>query len=130
MQPITASRMGQTLQKMVEDVRAGMQSKLRVRGRSLDAQIRKAGRLLPRAVKRDATYLARALPLAANPKLMRMVDMDKARQAHRNILAFLEGIDLAAQRRTAALNLLASIAFALLVTGSLLLFVLVQRGFL
>ncbi len=122
--------MGLTLQQMVGEVRAGLDRKLRVRGRSLEAQIRKAGRLLPRAIKRDATYLARALPLAGNPKLARMVDMEKARQAHRNVLAFLEGIDLAAQRRTAALNLLASIAFALLVTGSLLLFVLVQRGFL
>lgn len=121
--------MALTIEQMASEVRAGLDSKLRVRGRSLDAQIRKAGRLLPRAIKRDAIYLAQALPLAANPKLARMIDMDKARQSHRNILAFLEGIDMAAQRRTAALNLVASIAFALLVTGILLLFVLVQRGF-
>ena len=121
--------MGLTIEQMVGEVRASLDAKLRVRGRSLDAQIRKAGRLLPRAVKRDAIYLAQAQPLMANPKLARMVDLGKATQAHRNVLAFLEGVDLAGQRRTALLNLVASIAFALLVTGILLLFVLVQRGF-
>lgn len=121
--------MALTLQQMVDEVRAGLEAKLRVRGRTLDAQIRKTGRLLPRRVRRDATYLAQILPLSANPKLARMVDTAKAKQAHRNICDFLESIDVGAQRRSAALNLVASIAFALLVTGVLLLFVLVQRGF-
>jgi hypothetical protein len=121
--------MALTMQQMVDEVSAALDAKLRVRGRTLEAQVRKAGRLLPRGVKRDATYLMKAAPLAANPKLARMVDMTKAKQAHRNVLAFLEGFDLGARRRTAALNLVASIAFALMVTGILLLFVLVQRGF-
>ncbi len=118
-----------TLQQMVDEVQAALESKLRVRGRSLDAQIRKAGRLLPRRVRGDATYLAQAVALSENPKLQRMVDMARAKLAHRRVLDFVEGIDLGARRRTAALNMIASIAFALLVTGALLLFVLVQRGF-
>ncbi len=121
--------MGMTLQQMVDEVRDALADKLRVRGRTLDAQVRKAGRLLPRAVRRDATFLAQAVGLADNPKLARMVDMAKARQARRRVLAYLQSVDMAAQRRDAALNLVASIAFALLATGVLLLFVLWARGF-
>lgn len=122
--------MAMTMQQMVDDVRAAFEAKLLVRGASLDAQIRKAGRLLPRSVRRDATYLAQAAVLAQNPKLARMVDIAKAGRARRNVLVYLDGVDRVAQRRNAAFNMLASIAFALLVTGVILLFVLVQRGFL
>ena len=122
--------MAQTMQQMVDEVSAALRDKLRVRGRSLSGQIRKAGRSLPRGVRSDATYLAQSVALADNPKLARMIDMAKARRAHRNVLAHLDTIDLAAQRRNAALNLLASIMFALLATGVLLLFVLWARGFI
>lgn len=122
--------MGMSLQEMAEDVRAGLESKLRVRGRSLQAQIRRAGRLLPRYVRRDATYLAQGAELATNPKLAKMVDIAKARQAHRKVLAYLDTVDIAVQRRDAALQLAASIAFALLVTSGLVVFVLWQRGFI
>ena len=122
--------MALTLQQMVDEIRPLFEQKLRVRGRSLGAQVRKAGRLLPRSAKRDAHYLAQALALAENPKLARMVDMAKAKQAHRNVMTFLDEIDLGARRGTAALKMITSIVFALLVTGILVLFVLVQRGFL
>ncbi len=125
----TCKRMKLTLQQMVDEVRAGLQEKLRVRGRSLEAQIKRAGRQLPRRVRGDATYLAQALLLSENPKLLRMVDMAKARQAHQNVLAFLKTIDLTARRWTAFLSVIASIAFGLLVTGGLLLFILWARGF-
>lgn len=118
-----------TLQQMVDEVRAAMESQLRVRGKSLDAQIHRAGRLLPRRVRQDASYLAKGMALAENPKLARMVDMAKARRAHRNILAHLETIDTGAKRRDAVRNMIASIAFALLVTAVLLLVVLRVRGF-
>ncbi|MEJ8563233.1 hypothetical protein QTO30_19805 [Yoonia sp. GPGPB17] len=121
--------MAKTLQQMVDEVRAAMEGQLRVRGKSLDAQIRKAGRLLPRRVRQDASYLAQGVALAANPKLAKMIDMAKAQRAHRNVMAHLGSVDIATQRRDAALNLVASIALALLVTAVLLLFVLWVRGF-
>ncbi len=108
--------MSETIEQMVAEVRAGLRAKLGLRDKTLAAQLRKGGRLLPRYVRRDATYLAQILPLAANPKLVRMIDQAKARQAHRNVLAYLDTIDLAAQRRNAALNMVASVAFGLLAT--------------
>jgi len=121
--------MALSLEQMVEEVREGLEKQLRVRGPSLEVQVRKAGRRLPRAVRRDATYLAQTVGLAGNPKLAKMVDMQKAVRAHRNVLAFLKTVDLGAARRDLALQSMASIAFVVLVTAALVLFVLVQRGF-
>lgn len=121
--------MALTMHQMVDEVRAGLADKLRVRGRSLAVQVRKAGRRLPRAVRRDAVYLVQTVGLADNPKLARMIDMTRAQAAHRNILQFLQTVDVAAERRGIALQIIASIALAILVTGILLLIVLVQRGF-
>jgi len=118
-----------TLQEMVDEVRDGLEAKLRMRGRSLEVQIRKAGRLLPRGIRKDATYLAQSVAMTDHPKLARMVDLSKASRAHRNVLAYLEGTNMVAQRRGMALNIVAAITFALLVTAGLVLFVLVQRGF-
>jgi len=117
------------LEQMVDEVREGLETRLRVRGATLDAQIRKAGRRLPRAVRRDATYLAHAVTVAGNPKLAKMIDMRKAALAHRDVLAFLNTVDVAAARRDMVLQIAASVVFALLVTAIVVLFVLVQRGF-
>lgn len=121
--------MALTIFDIVDEVSEAMADKLRVRGKSLAIQIRKAGRMLPRRIQRDATYLAQAADVAENPKLARMVDMRKAQIARKDVLAFLETVDLAAERRNMTLQIIASIAFALLFTGIVLLFVLVQRGF-
>ena len=80
-QAITRCAMVLTMQQMVNEVRDGLQGKLHVRGRSLDAQIRKAGRRLPRRVRQDATYLAQGVALMENPKLARMIDIGKAASA-------------------------------------------------
>lgn len=120
--------MSQTIEQMVAEVRAGLRDKLGLRGKTLAAQLRRGGRLLPRYIRRDATYLAQVLPLAANPKLMRMIDQTKVRQAHRNVMAHLDSIDTAAARRDAALNMVAAIAFAVLVTAVLVILVLWWRG--
>jgi hypothetical protein len=121
--------MSQTIEQMVSEVRAGLREKLGLRGQTLAAQLRRGGRLLPRHIRNDATYLAQIVPLAENPRLQRMIDQSKVRQAHRNVLVYLASIDLAARRRAAALNMVASIAFGLLVTAVLTILVLWWRGF-
>ncbi len=121
--------MALTMQQMVDEVREGLKGKLRVRGRSLAVQVRKAGRRLPRGVRRDAQFFVQSIGLADNPKLSRMIDMHRAQAAHRNIMSHLETVDVAAERRATALGILASITLAILVIGIVLLYVLVQRGF-
>lgn len=121
--------MSDEMHQIVDEISGLLDDKLRVRGKTLAAQIRKAGRRLPRAVRRDATYIVQSMALTDNPKLSRMVDHKKLQRARANIVRHLEGVDLSEQRRTAALNMVASVAFVILVTGILVLFVLVQRGF-
>ena len=121
--------MSETIEQMVAEVRTGLREKLGLRGKTLAAQLRKGGRFLPRYVRRDATYLAQIAPLADNPKLARMIDQAKARQAYRNVLDHLASIDLAAARRDGALNMVASIAFGMLATIALTITVLWWRGF-
>ncbi|WP_333713208.1 hypothetical protein [Yoonia sp.] len=121
--------MSQTIEQMVAEVRAGLREKLGLRGWTLAAQLRRGRRLLPRHIRTEAIYLAQIAALADNPKLHRMIDEAKVRAAHRNVLAYLATIDLAAQRRAAALNMVASIAFGLLVTAALTILVLWWRGF-
>lgn len=117
------------MHQIVDEISALLDDKLRVRGKTLAAQVRKAGRRLPRAVRRDATFIVQSMALTDNPKLARMVDHKKLQRARANIVRHLEGVNLSEQRRTAALNMVASIAFVILFTGILVLFVLVQRGF-
>lgn len=121
--------MAKTVEDMVEELREAFRDKLRVRGRSFADQVRKAGRSLPRGIRRDATFLAQTVTLAENPKLARMIDMPRAARAHRNVLEHIETVNIAAERQQIALGIAASIAFALLVTALIVLFVLVQRGF-
>ncbi|MBE0414026.1 hypothetical protein [Yoonia sp.] len=106
-----------------------MRSQLRISGRDLHVQYRRAGRLLPRTVRRDIRYLLDTAALGDNPKLARMINQDKISRAHHNTVAYLQGLDPKAQMWTRVLNVAASIALALIVVFVVILFVLVQRGF-
>jgi hypothetical protein len=121
--------MGQMIEQNIAEIRALLETKLRVRGASLAVQLRKARRQLPRAVRRDLTYLVESAELSQNPKLVRMVDTTRVARAHRNAVAFLENVDLREQRITGLINVVAAIALAILVTVALVIYVLVQRGY-
>ncbi|WP_238111759.1 hypothetical protein [Yoonia sp. I 8.24] len=126
---ITGCFMVQMIEQNIAEIRALFESKLRVRGASLAVQLRKARRHLPRAVRRDVTYLVETAELSQNPKLVRMVDTARIARAHRNTVAFLENVDLREQRITGLINVVAAIALAILVTAALVIYVLVQRGY-
>ncbi|MDX8351130.1 hypothetical protein [Cognatiyoonia sp. IB215182] len=121
--------MGKSVEYQVDALRTLFAEKLRVQGRDLEAQVRKAGRRLPRHIRRDARFFLESYDLMANPKLARMVDGKKMDRAYSNIVAHLDGLDPRQERITAMINLAASIAFVFLVTGVLVLVVLVLRGF-
>ncbi|WP_322891786.1 MULTISPECIES: hypothetical protein [unclassified Yoonia] len=119
--------MGSDIHIQIEEIRALIDQKLGVRARTFEAQVRKARRFLPRGLRRELIYVAQAQALVDNPKLQRMIDHQRLDAAYRNAVYHLQRIDVKERRRTAALNLAASIAFGLLVTGILVLVVLVQR---
>lgn len=106
-----------------------MTSQMRIKGRDFPAQVRRAGRLLPRKIRRDARYLIEGAKITENPKLAPMVDAEKTEKAYRYIKAYLEGLDPRERRVTQVLNVLASIALGLIVAFVIVLYVLVQRGY-
>ncbi|MDA0720151.1 MAG: hypothetical protein O2994_00500 [Proteobacteria bacterium] len=120
--------MASDIHKQVEEISALLTKKLGLRARTFQAQVHKARRFLPRALRRDLIYLAQAESLADNPKLHRMIDMPRLDAAHRNALAYLDRIDIKQRRWSAALGVAASIAFGLLITAVLVIVMLVQRG--
>ena len=117
-----------TLQTQVDEVRNLMETQLRVRGKTLGQQVRRAGRLLPRAEQREAMYLAQAATVLAHPKLSRMVDESKAAKAHARLTQFLRSVDPKDRARGKFLGWLWSLAFGLIVVFVLVVIVLVQRG--
>lgn len=121
--------MDEGLNHKIAEISALMQSHLRIKGRSLRVQESRAGRLLPRAVRRDIRYLLDTAALGDNPKLARMINTDKVARAHRNTVAYLQAIDVKERRKTALLNVTASIALGLIAVFVVVLYVLVQRGF-
>ncbi len=120
--------MANSLQDQVNEISGLMEKQLRVRGADLSKQIRKAGRLLPRAVRHDALYLAQAVVLADNPKLFRMIDRTKADKAHANVVSFLEGISPRERMANQLLGVTASIALMIVAVFVVGLYVLVKRG--
>ena len=120
--------MSDVLQSQVDEVRDLMATRLRVRGKTLGQQVRKAGRLLPRAERREAVYLAQVETIMTHPKLSRMVDPSKAAKAHQRVATFLKTVDPVDRRKGQILGLLGSLAFAAIVVFIVVVFVLVQRG--
>ncbi|PHQ81095.1 MAG: hypothetical protein COB65_10520 [Thalassobium sp.] len=117
-----------TLHKLVEEIRTLMRDRLRVRGRDLGRQVHKAGRLLPKRQRRDGAFLAQAAVLAQNPKLARMVDEDRVRRAHDDMVAFLKTVDPKDRAKGRLLGFLGVIAFNLLLIFAVGVWYLWARG--
>ncbi len=112
----------------VDEVRNLMETRLRVRGKTLEQQVRKAGRLLPRAERREAVYLAQAATVLDHPKLSRMVDASKMSNAHAKVSSFLSKIDPKDRKKGRILAWLGSISFIGIVVFIGVVWVLVARG--
>jgi len=116
------------LTQQIEEVRRLMAERFRLRGATLEDQVRRARRLLPRALIREARYLARAETLMRNPKLARMVDAEKTRGAHDRLAAYLMTVDPKERRKDQVLGILGGLAFNLLLISALAIIWLRWRG--
>lgn len=84
---------GDVLQNYTEEVRALLTERMRIKGRSLSHQVGQLGRRVPKAVRRDAEYLAKAETLMQHPKLSLMVNDAQVARAGRNVVDHLQTID-------------------------------------
>ena len=117
-----------SVEHLATSLEALMERRMGVGGRGLAAKLRRAGRRLPKHVRRDAQMIAEAVPVAQNPKLARQIDLARLEVAERRVAAFLRTYDRADRRKGAVLGLLGSLAFNLLTLGGIVIAVLVWRG--
>jgi hypothetical protein len=119
-----------TTTELAEAVSLMLQKKLGAKGDGLEAKLARAGRRLPRRIRRHVAEIAEAEKLEGNPKLARMTDPAALAHAFVEVEAHLKKIDLADRRKGAALGLLGSIAISLIAVFAALVSYLVWRGHL
>lgn len=90
------------------------EKKLKLRGRGLDAKLRRAGGRVPAWVRAEAGKFVRAEALVGHPRLAMQLDAAGLDAAYVRIERWLDGVDLKARRRDRLLHLAAVNAFNLL----------------
>ena len=118
----------QDLAPQIDDIRSLLETQLRVKGATLDKQIHRAGRLLPRRIRAEAAFLVQANLLVQNPKLARMIDPGRVQRAHDAVATYLRGIDPKDRLKGRLLNIAGIVAFNFLLIGGLVVAYLVWRG--
>lgn len=117
-----------TVQQMADRVSALLGERLRVRGDTLEARLKKAGRRLPRKVREAGAVLVQAGQMVRNPKLMHLVDEEVVAQAYDTCLRHLAKVNPREARITLLVGIAAHIAFSLLVVAVLVIVTLYWRG--
>lgn len=121
--------MADRIEKQAETVRRLLDERLRIRGRDLSHQIRKAGRLLPRPVRNDLSFVSEARNMLTHPKLRLMVDEAKVEAALERSVVYLKTVDPSERRKDRLLGMAGVVAFNLIVVAAVLIGVLVWRGY-
>jgi len=104
----------------VTRLHAALTDKMNLRGKSLEAQIRRAGRRLPRHQRRAAAIVLGAQDWMCHPKLARVLDRTTVNTAFADLHAHLDRLDPKEARRTALLRLLGGIVLNLMALGFLI----------
>jgi hypothetical protein len=111
--------------------RAGdlLRARLGIRGETLEAQVARAGRRLPKRVRAAASELATAAVMVQNPKLQVQVDEERVALAYDTVVRHLGGVNPRARGRGLWASVAASAAFSVLAVGALVFAYLVWRGY-
>lgn len=115
-------------QSRVVQLQGALAQKMRARGRTLDAQLRRARRRLPRHQRRAAATILGAQDWMAHPKLARVVDFAHVNKAFAELNAYLDRIDPKEQRKTALLRVAGGIVLRLAGLGALIYALIRWRG--
>lgn len=110
-------------------LRGLMQQKLDVRGRDLRQSLRRAGRRLPRRVRKSGAALMRAEMLAHNPKTARQIDEAQVAQDYDVMRSYLLDLDVADMRRARFLSLTGAVVANLILVAVLFVVWLWWRGY-
>ena len=106
-----------------------MSAQLRVKGDGLADVAHRAGRKLPKRLKRDTQILIEAEELSGHPKLAKQIDLKNVIRAERRLNAFLDKQNPAAERRGEILDAIARIAFVIVTVVLAVFFTLIYQGY-
>ena len=98
------------------------------RAASIGDVARKVRRYFPKRIIDEMTYLAQSEEDLQHPKTMRMIDLERAERAHRDISHRAEKLDLRTDRERMVFGVLSGLAFNLIVLAAVVIGVLVWRG--
>lgn len=116
------------LDRDISEIQTLLSERLSIRGRTLEKQVARAGRLLPKRIRTEARFLVQAQGLIQNPKLARMIDATRAGRAHGLVVEYLRGIDPNERRKDLFLRTAALWSLYLFVIAGAGLFVARWRG--
>lgn len=119
-----------TPQDRANEVAVLMKKQMAIGGSGLSLKLRRAGRLLPRHVRKDARVLADAAAFSENPKLHRFVDSSQLEKSHANCVRYLKQFDKSKRRTDTLMSVLSGAAVGILIPAGLFVTVLVWRGYL
>ena len=116
-----------TYQERCDRIADLIDENLGIRGKSLEGKLGRAGRLLPKYIRRDGAVLIDAMKLEGSPKLARMIDDAEVHRAYGNCENYLSGIDPWVRRKNNMISFLSTNALNLIVITGAVIGVLVWR---
>jgi hypothetical protein len=119
-----------TLHQMTERIGQLMEDRLGARGMGLRAKLAHRGGALPRAIRKQAAYLAEIETRAGNPKLAQHLDPDQVSAAYDACLRYLKPLGVSRRRNATISGIVASVSFSVLMTAAGVVAVMVWRGYL
>ncbi|MCK8482760.1 hypothetical protein MUY21_01805 [Aliiroseovarius sp. S2029] len=105
-----------------------LEQRLDIRGAGFETKLRRAGRLLPRHLRRDGDRLVEAMRLAQHPRLGRQLDQVRLEKAANAIEHYLLNFDAWDRRRGIAVSVSTSILTNILIVIALGLCLALWRG--
>jgi len=116
------------LRQRADKLAAMIEDKLGVRGQGLEAKLARAGRRLPKHLRRELGYVVQALLMQENPRLARQIDWARIDSAFAAAEHHLRQVDPTERRLGAVINWLAGNAANLLIVAGLAAAVMAWRG--
>jgi hypothetical protein len=110
-------------------LRALMKQKLNVSGHNLHQSLRRAGRRLPRGVRKRGAALTRAEMLAHNPKTARQLNAEEVERDCEVVRNYLTALDVSEMRKSRLLSVAGAVVANLLLVAVLFAVWLWWRGY-
>ncbi|MEP3347830.1 MAG: hypothetical protein ABJN34_02360 [Litoreibacter sp.] len=116
------------VEQLIERVSALLREKLGIRGVSLEARVRRAGRSLPRHVRHAAKELVNAESMSHDPLMLRRLDGMRISAAYDICVKHLDGIDEKANKSKAVFGFAATFIVQIFVIAGIAIAVMKWRG--